>query len=158
MKARILIAGLCCALTGCDIGYGTMRRASLQAVPPLECVRHVVESTPGIARLDYSQDEGGTALTLGGLKSPAYVAYTYFYRGVEGSHIFGILQIHKDHKGAMSLSQNLMYLNVKPPQADIDASRPVMALIEQRLEAECGIVELVKNIKETCHGVTCQEL
>lgn len=154
-KTTVFVTGLYSLLTGCDIGYGITRSAALRAVPPLECVHRVVESTPGIVSVNYSHNEDGTTLTL---KSPAHIADTFFYSGREGSYISGILQIHQDHRGTVSLSQNLTYLNARPPQSDIDASRPVMAQIEQRLESECGITGLVKNITERCAGVECPKL
>jgi hypothetical protein len=158
MKRRIDIIGLCLIITGCDVMYGTLRKAPLPSVPSLDCVQRVVESTPGIIKVNYSHDEAGTAVTLSGLKSPASITYNYFYRGEEDTHIIGVLQIHKDYRGIVSLSQNLFDINKKPPQSDIDASRPVMAHIEQHLESECGMTGLVASIKETCRGVTCSPI
>jgi hypothetical protein len=60
-----------------------------------------------------------------------------------------------DYTGNLQITDHLMEINRKPPQEDIDATRPVMKALEERLEKQCGIVGLAASIKEACRGVEC---
>jgi hypothetical protein len=158
MKNILTLLVMALIITGCDVLYGVKRDAPLQSLPKLDCVQGVIERTLGIESVKYRKDEAGTALTISGLKTPASTSYSYVYKGAEGSHIIGDLQVLERYDGTITISQNLRDLNRKPPQEDIDATRPVMILIEQRLEAECGVTNLAGNIKEYCKGVECPSI
>ena len=108
--------------------------------------------------MQYFHSEDGLAVTFKGLKSPANISDTYTYQGSSGSHIGGALQFEGDYKGPLEFVQSMMRINERPPQQDIDASRPIMALIERRLESTCGIANLSSNVKERCQGVECPPL
>jgi hypothetical protein len=43
------------------------------------------------------------------------------------------------------------------PQAEIDTLLPAMLEIEWRLEAECGLPNLIANIEESCSGAKCSK-
>jgi len=148
----VLIAAALLSLSSCDIFYGVYRAAPLNSRPNLACVRDVIEKTPGIAEVQYRHHEGGTTLSL---KSPANIADSYFYRGPVGSHVLGVLQIDWSYPGNVVLTDTLQDLDRKPPQEDIDHSRPMMKLVEQRVESECEIVGLTSKVKERCQGVQC---
>jgi len=64
-------------------------------------------------------------------------------------------QISQDHKRSVEFSQSMFMINRRPPQEDIDASRPVMDRIEHRLELQCGMEGLTSHLKEWCQGVLC---
>jgi hypothetical protein len=152
MKIRQLPLIAAALLSGCDIFYGVYRAAPLSSRPNLDCVKDVIEKTPGVAEVHYRHDEGGTTLTF---KSPASIADSYFFRGPAGSHVLGTLQIGWNYPDQVVFTDTLRDLDRKPPQEDVDRSRPVMKLVEQRLESECGMSGLASKVKETCLGVQC---
>jgi hypothetical protein len=152
MKAGLLPLICTVLLSGCDIFYGVYREAPLSSRPNLDCVRDAIEKTPGVAEVQYRHHEGGTTLTF---KSPASIADSYLYRGPVGSHVLGALQIHWNYPGNVVFTDTLQDINRKPPQEDVDHSRPVMKLVEQRLESECEMSGLTSKVKETCLGVQC---
>ena len=139
-------------LSGCDFIYGVRREAQLTERPNLGCVQHEIETTPGISDVRYRHYEGGTTLTL---RSPATISDSYWYRGPSGSHVLGALQIEWTDPGTLVFTDSLEEMNRKPSQIDVTQSRPVMQLLEQRLESQCGIAGLTSRIKETCTGVQC---
>jgi hypothetical protein len=145
-------------LSGCDTLYGVSRTAKLERQPSLECVASVVSTTSGVTTVERKSYQGGVAVTLSGLKEPASIVNNFFYRGKEGSNIVGALQILQDHEGKITFTHSLMDINRKPPQIEVDASRPVMKRIEERLAAECGIGQLTDRVKEKCNGVSCEKL
>lgn len=142
-------------LTGCDVLYGVRRTAVLDQVPSLECVSSVVSTTSGVATVEKKSEQSGVAVTLSGQKDPAYIVDNFFFRGIEGSNIVGVLQILQDHRGTITFTHSLFGINRKPPQKEVDATRPIMKRIEDRLVSECGIVQLPAHIQETCSGVDC---
>jgi len=154
---RGLAIGFGVLLLGCDTIHGVSRTAVLDTFPSMECVRTAIGATPGITSIEYQEIDGGTALTLGGLQ-PAGKIHTFRYRGPEGSHIIGVLQVHQDHLGTVSFTQSIFDINRVPPQEDIDASRPVMLALEHRLADMCAIRELPARVTETCQDVQCQPL
>lgn len=154
---RFIFLGLVVFLLGCDTVYGVRRYATLDTFPPLDCVRTVLNSTPEIRKVEYREDEGGTALTLSGPK-PEGPTFSFLYTGSEGSHIHGALQVHQDHRRIVSFRQTLLYINGTPPQEDVDATRPVMHRLEIVLAEKCGIPELPTRVAESCSDVQCGSL
>jgi hypothetical protein len=152
IQALVALALSSC-LASCDIFYGVMRTAELDEQLSLDCVRHVVETTSGINRVQFSESHEGK-----GLFHPTPWNYVYFFAGAPDSHVIGVLQIYKDYQGHFSYDDHLMDINRKPPQADIDATRPVMRAIEQNLAVQCGVAELPARVKEVCQGVACGPL
>ena len=154
MRTRILqialVSSLAFGVSGCDFLYGVMRDAPIDTELSLDCVRQVVETTPGIEKVSYEARHDGK-----GLFHPEPWAYNYFYSGTPESHIVGNLQIKKEYDARLSYHDTLLAINQKPPQAGIDATRPVMKAMEARLAAQCGITELPARVKETCQGVIC---
>jgi hypothetical protein len=142
------------ATSGCDFIYGVNRRAPIPAAPNFTCVERVIRRAPGVEDVRYSQTEGSRPLTWTGLKPPT-VVHTFIYRDAQ---VFGALQITVEYDGETEFAQTLVDINPKPPQPVIDASRPVMHWIEQRLESECGMTGLTDAIKEDCPGVECPPL
>lgn len=139
--------------TGCDPGYGIYRSAPVAFMPPPALVGAVVKETPGVDKFDYTASEGGRPLTVAGIKAPDQV-HTFSYHG--SSNVNGSLQFMVDYKGRVEYSQSLMMLGMRPPQEWIDATRPVMLQIEDRLEHRCGLTNLSESVHETCHGVRCK--
>jgi hypothetical protein len=154
MIALALRAALVCVLTvslsGCDFVYGVTRNAKLDTEPSQECVSRVIKNSPGVTQVRYEARHDGK-----GLFHPSPWVYNYLYRGTPENHVVGVLQITKEYDGQLSYHDTLLDLNIKPPQAEIDATRPVMRKIEVELENQCGAVGLPANIKETCTGVLC---
>jgi hypothetical protein len=149
--SAILVLAL--PLAGCDILYGVGRGAQLDKKPELACVEETIRATPGITEVKFESDHSGK-----GLFHPAPWTYSYLYRGKDGSNIIGSLQIVETYDGAVTMGQSLWQLNAPPPQAWVDATRPVMRAIEMRLAERCGIRDLPSRIKETCDGVRCLPL
>ena len=136
---HILPLPLVALLTGCDPGYGIYKHARVGFMPEADRVGAVVRETPGVKQAEYHISEGGRPLTITSIKPPAQV-HTFSYRG--GSNVLGSLQFVVDYKGTVEYSQSLMCLGRRPPQAWIDATRPVMLQIEVRLEQICGLTNL----------------
>jgi hypothetical protein len=145
-----LICGLAVCLSGCDFIYGVERNANLDAEPAQECVSRVIKSSPGVTEVAYRASHEGK-----GVFHPTPWIYTYMYRGTPEDHIVGALQIYKEYDGQLTYHDTLLGLNTRPPQAEIDATRPVMRKIEIDLANQCGISGLPANVKETCIGVIC---
>jgi hypothetical protein len=123
-------------------------------MPPLDCVRTVISSAPGITNVQYREDEGSRPVTWSGIQT-ADTVHTFFYKGAAGSHIVGVLQIISSYNGGVQFGQRLLAINVAPSQADIDATRPVMRYIEKALGSRCGLSALSSQITEVCRGVQC---
>jgi hypothetical protein len=153
--AMFLIAA---SLGGCDVLYGVRRQATLESMPPLECVAAVVSSAPGVISVEKEAHSGGTAITLSGLKKPASSVHSFVFRGSNASHIQGVLQVHQDHTGKIVFANTLLSINVRPPQEQVDATRAVMKGIEATLERDCGMSRLSADISEKCRGVVCQSM
>ena len=154
MRTRILqialVSSLAFGISGCDFVYGVMRDAPIDTELSLDCVRQVVETTRGIDKVSYEARHDGK-----GLFHPEPWTYNYFYIGTPESHIVGALQIYKEYDGHLSYHNSLMDINTKPPQVEIDATRPVMRAIEMRLSSQCGVNNLPSRVKESCTGVLC---
>ena len=146
---------LSAALAGCDTLYGVRRQAQITSLPSIDCVKGVLTATPGILAVEEVTYSGGAAITLSGLKEPATISHSFIYRGSQASHIGGMLQLTQDHRGYMSFVHSRQNLNSRPAQAEIDATRPVMRVIEQRVAIECGVPNLPTQIREICIGVQC---
>jgi hypothetical protein len=139
------------ALVACDFEYGVTRQAKLVRLPPADCVRSAIESTPGIESVRYSTSEGSRTITLTGLK-PADQVHSFVYRG-EG--VEGVLQLVANYKGEVHFSDVLVGINRKPPQVLVDQTRRMMSTLETGLEARCNVSGLVASIRESCRGVEC---
>ena len=137
-------------LMSCDPGYGIYRYARVSFMPAPARVGTIVRETPGVDDVQYHSSEGGRPLTFTGIKSPDQV-HTFSYHG--GSNVQGTLQFVVNYKGRVEYSQSLMCLGRRPPKESIDASRPVMLQIEQRLEESCGLTNLSTSVEEICRGV-----
>ena len=140
-------------LSGCDIFYGVTRNATLGTDIQIDCVHHVIETTPGVEKLDYAALHTGK-----GLFHPTPWTYNFSFAGNPKSNIVGSVQIYKEYDGGLSYHDSLIMINQKPPQAWIDATRPVMLEIEKQLAIQCGATDLPTNVKETCQGVVCGPL
>ena len=151
---RVIVSILALSLAGCDPVYGVSRSALLDTFPSLDCMRAAVVATPGVVNVQYRQEEGGTALTLSGLK-PEEPTHSFIYKGSENSELSGALQVHRDHRGTISLVQTHLAMNTIPTQKSIDVVRPVMLHIEHDLAINCGLPELPARVTEWCHGVQC---
>lgn len=151
--AAMLIGGSALSLGGCDFVYGVRRYAKLEIQPMRDCVYDVIKATPGVTEVQYTATHEGK-----GLFHPTPWIYTYLYRGKPESHIMGALQIYKEYDGELTYHNTLLYMNRKPPQADVAASRPVMRMIETELANQCGVTGLPVNVKETCTGISCGPL
>lgn len=152
MKSRNAITLIAAALSlgACDSLYGVSRSADWNAPVEAACVRHAMETTPGVAFVDDRELQSGK-----GLFHPTPWISGYSYRGEPGSKVHGALEISKDHDGPYHLRHMLWQINAKPPQDEIDATRPVMRRIEAALASQCGVTV---PMKETCRGVACPTL
>ena len=145
-RLRALLA-MTWPLAGCDIGYGIVREARLESAPPLECVNRVIEGAPGVTSVQ----------NLGTTQGSSYSVSSIGYSGTKESHIFGTLQVYIYDSYAL-FNQSHVRLNIVPPQAEIDATRPVMQYIEDATATECGLPSLPSRVEEECFGVACPPL
>lgn len=141
----LILSGLS-ILTGCDTMSGVIRDAKLDSFPPLDCIEKTISSTPGVASVKTW------------VRNDPYTVHYFSYHGAERSHIIGTVYISQNEAGVITFSQSLTELNGHPPQEDIDATRPVMKVIEERLEAVCGVAQLQAHLREQCLDVQCRSL
>jgi hypothetical protein len=133
----ILLITLC----GCDWMVGIRREAKLSEIPSIECVSNVISTTPGVVNVSQSSQfyESSPRLFV---TVPAHTDYFFVYSGKKGSNIKGTLKIQRNTAGETVFSQSLLYLNIGPTKAELEASRPIMMTIENQLFNQCGIPEL----------------
>jgi len=148
--------GLVVLLSGCDFFYGVHREAQLQTMPQLDCVGRVIKATPGVKHLQTMDAVTGQELTLSGLPQEGPV-YTFTYTGTAPDKLWGTVQLQADSHG-IRFTNDDMWINEKPPQTQVDATRPVMRTIEQGLAAKCGLSDLPVRVREYCTGVVCKPL
>ena len=129
---------LCAALCACDPLYGIDRGALLSGEPDVTCVQRTLEQTPGITQVKALPRTEGKIIA---------VTQILTFSGAPGSNIHGMVDIHQ-YKGQWSLSNTNRQIGQPVPQADMDATRPVMQQIETRLADQCGLTELKTNVKE----------
>jgi hypothetical protein len=132
-----LVAG-CLTLCGCDTIYGVSHVAELAAPPHPDCMRQVLAAMPGLEVSDQWEKR-----------------QLFSYRGVSGSQVRGILQVHKRSDGRYVYNNGNWMINGRPPQAEIDATRPMLRAIDAGLAERCG---LIAPVRETCNGVACRQL
>ena len=149
LAATVLVSVF--ALQGCDVLYGVRREAYVTSVPSLDCIEAAISSVPGVASIERPMwPRTGTR------SSPP--PYYFVYRGAPDSHLQGVAQVQIEESGKLSFQNSLMDINRRPPQAEIDATRPAMQAIERALEERCGVDGLTSSIKEVCRGVECQPM
>jgi hypothetical protein len=147
----LLIPFLCTFLAaGCDMVYGVTRSAQVSHVPHPNQVKKTIASVPGVEKVTHAFYEGERPITSHGIQVPNKV-YEFTYSG--GTNVHGELEFVMDYSGKVYFSQSLLMMNQIPPQAWVDATRPVMKQIEIRLEQECGLTGLSTSVVERCHGV-----
>lgn len=153
MKSLPLVLAIAAALLagGCDQLYGVRRTAELSGQPELECVRSAIEHTEGVTSVTYRASHDGKGL----FHANPWV-YDYVYRGPDG--IWGSLQLIRDYNGHFSYENTRFAMHKPPPQGAIDATRPVMRLMEKNIAARCAIIELNAAVSESCTGISCKPL
>jgi len=146
----LLGLGLAGLLAGCfDPIHGITRNASLPYRPELACIEGAICSVPEVRSVRAWSCEGGCPVTLTGLKPPDRLYYFTYDIGVTQP----TLLVSIDYAGRVELSQHLISVGHRLPQAQVDAARPVMIRIEKVLEEHCGLGPL--EIRESCSGVDC---
>jgi len=149
--------GLAVTLTACDVLNGVRRSAKLDALPDLACVEAAIRDTPPIETVTRTTAQSGKAITITGVK-PAGDVYNFIFKGSEESNVFGVVQFATNWRGYVEFSNYDYRINTKPPQSEIDATRPVMQNIEKALHNRCGIDTLAPGVTEYCHGIECKSL
>ena len=144
---RILAVLALILASACERSYGIHRKALVEEIPDGECVRRILDTTPGIT----SVEEHGTSIRE---DSPPSDSHDFFY---EGPQVKAILSISRGREGAVLILQYFSMVNWKPPQVMIDSTRAVMIEVERRLEAECGVKGLTSKVQEVCIRVKCGE-
>lgn len=141
-------------LTGCDPISGYRRSARVDFVPDPSRVGSIIQSTPGVERVEYWSPQSGRVQTFVGVK-PASDICEFLYSG--GSNVHGILQFTVDSKGGVKYEQSLMLRQWRPPSREwIDATCPVMIHIEKELAEQCGLTNLPTSVVEECIRMKCK--
>jgi len=130
--------------------YGVSRTAQVSHVPHPNQVKKTIASVPGVEKVTHTFSEGGRPIKHYRIQAPDKV-YEFTYSG--GANIHGDLYFVMDYSGKIFFSQYLLRMHQPPPQEWVDATRPVMKLIEMRLEQECGLTGLSTSVVERCNGV-----
>ena len=139
MKRRVIAVLACCvALSGCDPLFGVAHVAELVQPPPTDCVRQVLASTPGLEFPDQ--------------RDPPNV-FSYWVVPENGERFLGVLQLQKQESGSYRYRNGNLQIGLPPPQAEINAVRPVLRAIDSGLSERCGLTE---PIKEICYRVDCK--
>lgn len=149
-------AGVALGLAGCDPVYGVMRDADLDAPVELDCVRHAIAMTPGVASVTFRTEEKRL-----GVFHPEPTVYSFLYEGAPGGKIRGTLQIYRDYQGRFSYHDTYLGFGWHPTPAaadEIEATRPVMRAIEKKLAADCGVTKLPSQVREKCTRLECRPL
>jgi hypothetical protein len=123
----------------------------------LLCTACRIRTTPGVASVEERQGATGRELTLTGLQPPGD-DYYFIYHGAEGSHIQGAVYLETNWRGYVEFVDSDLRMNAKPPQEEIDATRPVMRQIEINVAGQCSVIKLTSPIHEECTGVECKPL
>lgn len=148
MRAAFFCA-LVVTLSACDFVYGVRRYSKINDLPQLDCVDQVIRGTPGVASVEERKEPTDRDY-------PPVDVYNFRYHGTEGSSVEGVVQF-VTRRGAVEFEDTDLRLNAKPPQRQIDATRPVMRRIETNLINQCGLI-LASPIREKCSGVQCPAL
>ena len=134
------------AVAACEIPHGVWREAPLTQLPPADCVRGVLLSTPGIVAVRDTMREGD---------------YHFDYWG-KNREVAGMLDLRRYKRNGQvrfGFEQSLWVMNRNPPQDVVDRTRPVMRSVESNLERRCGLDGLTSSIDERCSaGVRCPDL
>lgn len=151
-------AALCAALAGCDTLYGVTRTAPLAAIPEGDCVAGILASLPGIGNVKRASGWPHEHLTMKGWVTPPGVTEHFFYWSTD-RWAFANLYMGPGRFDVPTFEQSMESLGGPPQQRSVDTVRPLMAIIERRVGAECGRPELPAAIVETCSkGLACGPL
>jgi hypothetical protein len=149
--AMTAVTVLAATVAACEIPYGVWRRAPLTQLPPADCVRAALLSTPGVVAVRFQARD-----TITGDKG-----YFFDYWG-KNREVAGLLDLRSyKHKGQthFAFEQSVWAMNRKPPQDVVDRTRPVMRSVESNVERRCGLDGLVSAVEERCsRGVKCSHL
>ena len=152
LSAPLLVA---LTLSGCEVFYSVTRSAPISEWPDEQCVRHAVEQTPGVVGV------------RGGHRPSEYVnpnaicpsdrfAFSYTFYGAPDSNVLGHVSAWGDCNKPETFSVGRTQINRTLPQEFVDATRPLILRIAQRLERDCGFTGLVAS--ERCTNVVCPPL
>jgi hypothetical protein len=146
-------------VSGCDVLSGVDREAVLDSPPPQDCIRQVIQSTPGVDAVRFIDGPSDrNELSIDGIH-PVPTTWTFAFNGNSRGPVLGIVQFVLQYDGPVRFANTDWRINSTPPQAEIDATRPVMRGIELKLEADCGVTGLESRVKESCTGgVLCPPL
>ena len=147
----ILLAG-CVMLSGCDPVTGLSRVSPLDSEPSQSCVEVVIRAMPGVKRVRHELGRGDSSLW-----HPAPLVHRYFYDGMGTSRVQGVLEISRAYDGTLSY-RNSQHTIGPPPRDYIDATRPIMRAMEEKLATDCGLTGLPAQVKERCIEVACPPL
>jgi hypothetical protein len=121
-------------------------------MPSMQCVQSAITSVPGIVSVQYREEDLGP-VHAGSGNAVHEVQHVFDYRGAESSHVGASLRILGQYDGTIEFYHSLMQVHA-PPQEDVDATRPVMLEIEDKLESQCGVA-LSSRVRESCRAVQC---
>ena len=140
MRSFAQLLGVLLVLVGCEQEYGVYRAAILSEAPDGECIQRVLNTTPGITSVQYFGDTG--------YRGNYYFAY-------EGEEISAIAAVILEEDGEVRFAQSHVLINRRPPKGVLGRTRSIMRAVEERLEAECGMVGLTSAVRETCLRIEC---
>jgi hypothetical protein len=136
-------------LNGCDPGFGIIRSAAdVSVVPSESCVVGALQAIPGIENVSARIEDGSRPLTLHGIeRADKLQYYLYEYQGIPGWLYFSI-----SYRGRASYRQGKIWLGFRTPQEQemLDSLYPAFNLVEQALEAKCGMKNFIATVHEQC--------
>lgn len=136
MKQILLVIVFSSVLIGCDRYYAVgMYSYEVSPIPDMQCILNSSSSIEGVEEVSYSIEEGGRPLTITGIQKPNVIhRFLYVYHGVEGGFHFierynGDVEFHHSYGG----------LNWVPPEEDVNAIRPLISELVNKLEIDCSV-------------------
>jgi hypothetical protein len=114
-------------------------------MPSRSAVEAAIRGAPGV---DSVKDL--TELAPPRRDSSEFIGFAYWGRG----GAWGNVQFIRE-AGRVDYTQEIARMGGVPSQREVDATLPIMAVIEARLESLPGLAGLRRSVKQHCYDVRC---
>jgi len=125
--------------------YGISRAAILSRVPDMTCVRNVLNEIEDIKTVHETAPPQSVLVIPGS-------SWVHGFR-CEGERFWVNMAISRMTNGQIEFSQVRLTIDTIPSNEELQETRRIMLLVEQRLISSCGISELQRGVHEKWFGV-----